>query len=40
MEYYLGYDVSHLTDQEWSDKVAQLNYVRDLEAKEQNKGKR
>jgi len=32
LEYYLGYDVSHLTDKQWADKVAQLDYIRKKEA--------
>jgi len=34
LEYYLGYDVSHLTDEEWAMKVAHLDNIRKREAEE------
>lgn len=32
LEYYLGFDTSHLTDEEWAVKVAQLNWIRKKES--------
>jgi len=33
LEYYLGYDVSHLSDEQWAAKIAQLAYIREKEKK-------
>lgn len=37
LEYYLGYNVSHLSDREWAAKVKQLEYIRKEEAEANKK---